>query len=857
MGAPVSFEAWFHAQHPKIPLAGAAAVLDLKKVGGTVPFIARYRKEQTGNLGEVQIQDVIDGRDRYDRIVERQQFILETIKKQQRLTPELKERLLTTFDPRALEDLYLPFKAKKKSKAERAREAGLQPFADWVWNCGHDTEQPLPGQTLTLWAFTFRNQEKGVKEVEAVLDGAHDILTERLAENAELRQRVRDAVFQKGVVHAAKGEKPKTPSKFEKYFDHHEAVTSLLEPRHSHRYLAMRRGASEGELALSIDGAADDLEFQPRLLAAFEAAACSVSDSPGSELLRRAARTALKAHVMPAIETEAHRALKDVADDVAIAVFAENLRGLLLASPFGPKAVVGVDPGIRTGCKVAVIDASGKFLASELLQLQSDEGKANAKKLLTGILKSGNIQAIAVGNGTAGRETEAFVRAAVKEEGWATPVVMVSEAGASVYSASLVAREEFPELDVTVRGAISIARRLQDPLAELVKVDPKSIGVGQYQHDVTPAALKRSLDQVVDSCVNQVGVSLNTASIHLLAHVSGIGPALAKALVEHRQEKGLFASRAGLLDVPRFSSKSFEQAAGFLRVPESDNPLDNTGVHPERYPSLEALATRLGKAVKDLVGDGAVVVKAETALREEVGRFTFDDIVRELEKPGRDPRESFQAFAFRDDILELKDLKPGMTCPGIVTNVTNFGAFVDIGVHQDGLVHVSQVSDKFVKDPQEVVHPGMRVSVRVLGVDLDKGQISLTMKSEPKPRAPRERPKQKARVPRPGARPEKARREPPKPTVVRIAPGDIPPTRPLRTDRPRGPRPDRKPGPPSPRPERSSRSERPASASSANSGQDRRGPQPARPAAPAPPARAFNNPFAALAGLKDDLKKKD
>ena len=853
MAPPVTFEAWFHAQHPKIPLAGVSAVLELKRDGGTVPFIARYRKEQTGNLDEVQIQDVIDARDRFDRIVDRQKFILETIEKQQKLTPELKERLLASFDPRALEDLYLPFKAKKKSKAEKGREAGLQPLADWVWNCGHGTEQPLPGQTLELWAFTFRNEEKGVKDVETVLDGTHDILTERLSENAELRQQVRNAVFQKGVVNGSKGEKPKTPSKFEKYFDHHEAVTSLLDPRHSHRYLALRRGASEGELALSIGGAKDDPEFEARLLHAFEGVACSVPDSPGAELLKRAARTALKAHVMPAIETEAHRALKDVADDVAISVFAENLRGLLLASPFGPKAVVGVDPGVRTGCKVALIDASGKFLASELLQLQDDEGKANAKKLLAGILASGEIQAIAVGNGTAGRETEAFLRAAVKEACLATPVVMVSEAGASVYSASLVAREEFPDLDVTVRGAISIARRLQDPLAELVKVDPKSIGVGQYQHDVTPAALKRSLDQVVDSCVNQVGVNLNTASMHLLAHVSGIGPALAKAVVEHREEKGLFASRTGLTDVPRFSRKSFEQAAGFLRVPESDNPLDNTGVHPERYALLEGLAMRLGKGVKDLVGEGVAVVKAENALRDELGRFTFDDIVKELEKPGRDPREAFQAYAFRDDIHELKDLKPGMTCPGIVTNVTNFGAFVDIGVHQDGLVHVSQVSDKFVKEPQEIVHPGMRVSVRVLAVDLEKGQISLSMKSEPKPRAPRERPKAKARAQRPGTRAE-PRLDQPKPPVVRIAPADIPPTRPLRADRPRGPRPERKPPP---RPDRPARSDRPPSTPSAASGRDRRGTQPPRPAAPAPPARAFNNPFAALAGLKDDLKKKD
>ncbi len=871
----MTFETWFEARHPKIPLRGALAVLQLKGEGATLPFMARYRKEQTGNLDEVAIQDVLDSRERWDRIVDRQKFIVDTIEKQQKLTPELKDRILATFDPQALEDLYLPFKVKKKSKAEKGREAGLQPFADWVWNTGHGTEQPLEGQTLELWAFTFRNEEKGVKDVEAVLEGAQDILTERLAEDASLRQQVRDAVFKKGVLHSGKGDKAKPASKFEKYFDHHEAVTSLIDTRHSHRYLALRRGVSEGELTLSIGGAKDDPEFEARLLGAFEAAACSVPEAPGAELLKRAARTALKSHVMPAIETEAHRALKDVADDVATSVFAENLRGLLLASPFGPKAVVGVDPGIRTGCKVAVIDASGKFLASEVLQLQTEEGKAAAKKLVAGILKSGDIQAIAVGNGTAGRETETFLRETVKEEGLATPIVMVSEAGASVYSASPLAREEFPDLDVTVRGAISIARRLQDPLAELVKVDPKSIGVGQYQHDVAPAALKRSLDQVVDSCVNQVGVNLNTASTHLLAHVAGIGPALAKAVVEHREEKGLFASRAGLLAVPRFSSKTFEQAAGFLRVPESENPLDNTGVHPERYAVLESLATRLEKRVADLVGEGAAAVKADQALREQLGKFTFDDVVAELEKPGRDPRAAFQAFAFRDDIHELKDLKPGMWCPGVVTNVTNFGAFVDIGVHQDGLVHVSQVSDKFVKDPQEVVHPGLRVNVRVLAVDLEKGQISLTMKSEPKKREARPRPKGKERGGRPakpGERPARPSgpRPPPRPPIT-LAPGEIPPTRPLRPERPRGPRPERKPGPPGaapqrsgPRPDSRPPSNRPPSnrpsgpPPSGGSGPrgDRRPPQATRPSASTPPVRGFNNPFAALAGLKEDIKKK-
>jgi uncharacterized protein len=828
----VTFDSYLQSEHPKIPPKAAAEVIALAKGGATVPFMARYRKEQTGNLDEVQIQAVLDAKDRFERILDRQTFIVETIEKQQKLTPELREKLVATFDPRALEDLYLPFKAKKKSKAVQAREAGLAPLADWIWNCGHGTEQPLPGQTLELWAFTYRNEERGVKDVPAVLQGAQDILTERLAEDAVLRQRVRDAVFQRGFVHTAKGEKVKTPSKFERYFDHHEKITSLLERASSHRYMAMRRGGSEGELSVAIGGAKDDAAFEESLFEAFEAAACTLPDSPGAGVLKRAARTALKSHVMPAIETEAHCALKEVADDVAIQVFAENLRGLLLASPFGPKAVVGVDPGVRTGCKLAVIDTSGKFLASEVLRLASDEGKAAAKQLLAELLKSADVRAIAVGNGTAGRETETFLRATLKEEGSQTPVVMVSEAGASVYSASSVARQEFPELDVTVRGAISIARRLQDPLAELVKIDPKSIGVGQYQHDVAPAALKRGLDLVVDSCVNQVGVNLNTASIHLLSHVSGIGPALAKAVVEQRESKGLFASRAALMAVPRFSTKTFEQAAGFLRVPESPHPLDNTGVHPERYAMLEGLASRLGKQVKDLLGEGVLLVQSETALRETLGPFTFDDIVADLAKPGRDPREAFQPFAYRDDIHELKDLKPGMLCPGIVTNVTNFGAFVDVGVHQDGLVHVSQVSDRFVKDPKEVVRPGMRVSVRVLAVDLDKGQISLTLKSElkPKPRQPRPRP----RGPRPAAaKANDARAQPPA--------AGRPPLRPPR-------RPDRRPGAP-PRP---SSAPRPGSRHDGPRGGKS---QPApRPSAPMP-SGFKNNPFAALAELKDKLKR--
>ncbi|HEY6461661.1 MAG TPA: helix-hairpin-helix domain-containing protein, partial [Polyangiaceae bacterium] len=422
--------------------------------------------------------------------------------------------------------------------------------------------------------------------------------------------------------------------------------------------------------------------------------------------------------------------LREAADAAAIHVFAENLRKVLLGSPYGAKAVLGVDPGIRTGCKLAVVSDSGAFLGSHVVHLATDRERAAAKEVLRLAVTNGKVTAVAVGNGTAGRETEAFVRGALGELGLGTvPVVMVSEAGASVYSASEVAREEFPELDLTIRGAISIARRLQDPLAELVKVDPKSIGVGQYQHDVSALALKRSLETVVQSCVNSVGVNVNTASPYLLAEVAGIGPSLARAVVEHRTKKGVFRAKKDLLGVGRFSDKVFEQAAGFLRIPGGANPLDDTGIHPERYPLLEGLAVRLGKAAGELVGAGASLVKKDRQFRDEVGQFTFDDIVRELERPGRDPRDPFVVWSFRDDVHELEDLKPGMGCPGIVTNVTNFGAFVDIGVHQDGLVHVSQLADRFVKDPRDVVSPGDRVTVRVLEVNLAKKQIALTMKS--------------------------------------------------------------------------------------------------------------------------------
>jgi uncharacterized protein len=733
----MNFPDWFASRQPQISLASANAVLKLADGGATVPFIARYRKEETGGLDEVQIRAVIDDKESWDEIIKRQAFIVGEIEGQGKLTPELKQLLLSTFDSTRLEDLYLPFKQKRKTKATIAKEAGLEPLASWLWDCGHGLAQPAPGETPDAHAQGFCDAEKGIADATAALAGAGEIVIERLAEDVGLRQTVRTTFFEKGCVRTRKADKAKPNSRFENYFAYQEPVAELRKPLSSHRYLAMRRGWVEEELMLSMGGALPPDEESPtdplieHLTAVFEGAACTAPRFAGAPLLQRAGRMALRAYVVPSIENEVHKALRDVADEAAITVFAENVRKLLMAAPFGPKAVLGVDPGIRTGCKLAVIDGSGRYVGSGLLHLESPAGKASAAPVLADLVAKGGIRAVAVGNGTAGRETETFVREALKIANLGdVPVVMVSEAGASVYSASEVAREEFPELDVTIRGAISIARRLQDPLAELVKIDPKSIGVGQYQHDVSPHGLKKSLDAVIDSCVNQVGVNLNTASYHLLSHVSGIGPGLAKAIVERRAKDGLFRSRAQLLEVPRFSKRVFEQAAGFLRIPEAEHPLDNTGVHPERYGVLERLAQRLGVTTAGLLGAGVKLVRGSAELKDDVGAFTFEDIIAELEKPGRDPRAGFVAFSFRQDVHQVSDLQVGMVCAGIVTNVTNFGAFVDIGVHQDGLVHISQLSDKFVKDPREVVSPGDRVSVRVLEVKREKNQIALTMKAE-------------------------------------------------------------------------------------------------------------------------------
>ena len=594
----MTFPEWFTPRHPQISVASAAAVLKLADEGATVPFIARYRKEETGNLDEVAIRQVIDAKESWDEILKRQTFIVEEIERQGKLTPELKDQLLATFELTVLEDLYLPYKQKRKTKATVAKEAGLEPLARWLWECGHGMLSPAAGgdtrsaRAGVLRCRQGRSRRRGrarrrqrhpgraaVGGRRPAADGAQRVLRAGPRADAQggqgqaeqpLRELLRLSRIRRRAVEAAQlaslpGHAPRVDG----------GGAGAVGGRRAPRRQARRRVPDGKKAPAAVDPMLERLE------STFDAAACSAPHFAGAPLLTRAARAALRAYVVPAIENEVHKALRDIADKAAIEVFAENVRKLLLSAPFGPKAVLGVDPGLRTGCKLAVVDGSGAYVGSSVMHLESPAGKAGAAPMLAALVEKGGIRAVAVGNGTAGRETESFVRDALQAAGLGeVPVVMVSESGASVYSASDVAREEFPELDVTIRGAISIARRLQDPLAELVKIDPKSIGVGQYQHDVSQHGLKKSLDAVIDSCVNQVGVNLNTASTHLLSHVSGIGPGLARAIVEQRSKAGLFQSRAQLLEVPRFSKRAFEQAAGFLRIPEGAHPLDNTGVHP-------------------------------------------------------------------------------------------------------------------------------------------------------------------------------------------------------------------------------------------------------------------------------------
>jgi uncharacterized protein len=687
----------------------------LLREGATIPFIARYRKERTGELDEVEIRNVEERFSYFTELEERKITVLKSIGEQGKLTPELTARIEASRQKTELEDLYLPYKPKRRTKATIARERGLEPLADLII-----AQELMRGSPKEI-AFPFVDPEREVPDTTAALAGAGHILAERFAEDADLRAFVRSLTWEQGIISSrVAAVKKDAVTKFEMYYDFQEPLREVP----SHRMLAMRRGEKEEVLNLSILAPVEEI------IAGLKARTIR-GESIFRPLLAEVIEDACKRLLAQSIEVELRLETKQRAEETAIRVFADNFRNLLLAPPAGGKRVLGVDPGLRTGCKLATVDGTGRFLDNATIYPHTGEGKAiAAKKDLLRLIEAHDCEMIAVGNGTAGRETEQFVREALADSGRQVPIVMVSEAGASVYSASEIAREEFPELDLTVRGAISIGRRLQDPLAELVKVDPKSIGVGQYQHDVNQTHLKKSLDAVVESCVNFVGVNLNTASWALLSYVSGVGPALAKTIVRHRDEYGKFASRKGLTDVARFGAKAFEQAAGFLRIRGGNHPLDNTSVHPERYQVVETMAADLGVSLADLVTDPVLVSRIDLSryVTGTVGLPTLRDIIDELKKPGRDPRQEFQAAAFRDDIREMTDLKEGMVLQGVVTNVTAFGAFVDIGVHQDGLVHVSHLADRFIKDPNEAVRVGQLVKVKVLSVDMERKRIALSIR---------------------------------------------------------------------------------------------------------------------------------
>ena len=699
------------AQELSLTQKQVQATADLLDEGATVPFIARYRKEATGSLDEVAITAV---RDRLNQLMEldkRREAILKSLEERGQLTNELKEKILSAETMVVLEDIYLPYRPKRRTRATIAKEKGLEPLAQLL--LAQDDIDPLAE------AAAFVDPEKGVDSADDALAGACDIIAEWVNEDQTARARMRDfysskAVFKSKVI----PEKESEGIKYRDYFDWEEPVNTAP----SHRILAMRRGEKEGFLTLRVIPPEDEaLEILDGLFVKGE--------GPVSQQVRMAVHDSYKRLLSSSMETEIRLATKERADEEAIRVFVENLRQLLLAPPLGQKNVLAIDPGFRTGCKVVCLDRQGKLLQTETIYpLQSKKAAAEAGSKIREMCERFGIEAIAVGNGTAGRETETFIRSLDLPKN--IQVVMVNESGASVYSASEVAREEFPDQDVTVRGAVSIGRRLMDPLAELVKIDPKSIGVGQYQHDVDQGALKNSLDDVVVSSVNRVGVEVNTASKQLLTYISGLGPQLAKGIVEYRNGYGPFQSREGLKQVPRLGPKAFEQAAGFLRIRDGENPLDRSAVHPESYPIVDAMARDLGCSVLDLMREEKLRerINLKQYITEKVGLPTLNDILSELSKPGRDPREQFEAFRFAEGVEKIEDVKPGMKLPGIVTNLTAFGVFVDIGVHQDGLVHISELSNRFVKNPAEVVKVHQRVLVTVLDVDLERRRISLSMK---------------------------------------------------------------------------------------------------------------------------------
>jgi len=699
-----------------ISLHSLVAVIDLLNEGGTVPFIARYRKEATGNLDEVQIRDIEEKLAYFRDLVGRKETILASILEQGKLTDELKARIEATFDKSELEDLYLPFRPKRRTKATIARDKGLEPLALYLWG------QQATAQPLDEFAATFVNAEREVATVEEALEGARHIVAEMISEDADLRKAIRHLMFEEGIIVSRKSFDADTKDeqeKFKMYYDYREPVKTIP----SHRMLAIRRGETESVLYFLI-------ELEPLRGTSLLRSRILRQQGDWTPHLELAIEDSWKRLLNPSIQGELRLELKKRSDTDAIQVFRDNLQHLLLAAPAGPISVLGIDPGLRTGCKVAVVDETGKFLAHDVLYLHTSKNAASgAGDTLAALLQRHNVRAIAIGNGTASRETDAFVREFLRARSLdGIFSVTVSESGASIYSASDIARQEFPDLDLTVRGAISIARRLQDPLSELVKVDPKSIGVGQYQHDVDQRQLQQSLEGVIETCVNRVGVDLNTSSWTLLRFVAGVTERTALNIVSYRDEHGKFRSRSQLTKVPGIGAKTFEQAAGFLRIRDGDNPLDRTAVHPESYPVVEQIASSLNLPVAELIQSPQLLTRVD-AKQLSAGAFTVNDILEELRKPGRDPRDQFVAPNFNEKVREFTDVQPDMVLEGVVTNVTKFGAFVDIGVHQDGLVHISELSNRYIKDPSEAVKTGQIVKVKVLSADSKSKRIALSIKA--------------------------------------------------------------------------------------------------------------------------------
>ncbi len=678
--------------------------------GATVPFVARYRKEATGGLDETELQNLLTRYEYYEELESRKETVLATIEKQDKLTDELKAKIVACREKNELEDIYAPYKPRRRTRAQKAKEKGLEPLADQIWKQAED------GLTLEELAEPFLSDE--VETVEDALSGAHDILAEHISDNTEIRQWLRKQMWDKGMLTVkVRKEWQDEPSKYEMYYDYEEPVSKVP----SHRFLAIRRGADEEVLNYSISMETEPIyeNISKRIIK---------QASPYEGFLREVVKDAYDRLLSLSISSSVLADVREQAEDEAIKVFAKNARELFMAPPAGHKNILAIDPGFRTGCKVAVIDSTGKFLTNTTIYPHPPrEDITNSEIALSELIEEYNIELVSIGNGTAGRETLDFVREMVENNDYEVTPVLVNESGASIYSASEAAIEEFPDLDLTVRGAISIGRRLQDPLAELVKIDPKSIGVGQYQHDVNQTKLKEELDTVVSLCVNAVGVDLNTASKQLLSYISGISSSVAQAIVKRREKDGPFKNREELMEVSGVGPMTFEQSAGFLKIPDGENPLDNSNVHPESYYIVEKMCQDIGKPISAVIGKG-VDVDPKQYVDEDKGLPTINDILGELKRPGRDPRDEFQYASFKEGVNEIGDLNVGMILEGTVTNVTHFGAFVDIGVHQDGLVHISEMANKFVKDPHKIVHVGQVVKVKVLSVEEERKRIGLSIK---------------------------------------------------------------------------------------------------------------------------------